>query len=140
MLLSRVLGVGLAFSVAGCTSVRSVPAAKLTAKQLPHVMSVTYPDNTTLVVMDPELSADTLKGIRWGTQDSVAIPLQSVETVQAKVPDHKKTLLLAGVVGLGVASTVYVVLGATGNANASDQHCFGDEAVKHPEEFPECGN
>jgi hypothetical protein len=141
MLLSRFVGMGFALGATACTSIRPVAPAKLTTKALPHVMSVTYPDNTTLVVTDPQLSADTLKGLRWGTQDPVAIPLDSLQTVEAKVPDHTKTWLLAATVGLGVAVGTYVILGATGNAdNTFDQHCFGDEAMKHPDQYPECGS
>ncbi|HUL04297.1 MAG TPA: hypothetical protein VLV16_13840 [Gemmatimonadales bacterium] len=129
----------LALGTAACTSIRPVAPAKLSSKQLPQVVSVTYQDQTVLVVMDPELSADTLKGVRWGTQDSVAIPLASVQTVQAKVPDRTKTLVLVATVGLLTLSGVYVVLNKTGQPNASDTHCFGDEAMKHPDQYPECG-
>jgi len=91
--------------------------------------------------MEPELTADTLKGLRWGTQDSVKVPLDSVKTVDAKVRDNKKTLLLAATVGVLAVSAAYVVLAETGKAdNAYDAHCFGDEAIKHPDEFPECGS
>jgi len=134
------IGVCLVVGVAACTSVRTVPPAHLEAKQLPHVMSVTYPDKSIVVVMDPELSADTLRGLRWGTGDTVPIPSSSVEAAQAKVPDSKKTLLLAMVIGLGVASSMFIVLEKTGKQdNTYDAHCFGDEAMKHPDEYPECG-
>lgn len=139
MLLSRVAGVCLVLGTLACTSVRPVAPAKLTAKALPQVVSVTYPNQTVLVVMSPELSADTLRGLRWGTQDSVAIPLDSVQTVQAKVPDRTKTLLLAATVGLLALSSAYIVLNKTGEPNSTDNHCFGDEAMKHPDQYPECG-
>ena len=128
-------------AVAACTSIRPVPPTQLSAKQLPQVVSVTYPDNTVLVLMDPALRADTLRGLRWGTQESVAIPLDSLQTVQAKIPDYRKTFLLAATVGLLAASGAYVVLSKTGaQDNAYNNHCFGDEAIKHPDQYPECGS
>jgi len=133
------LGGALALSVAACTSIRHVPPAEISSKQLPEVVSVTYPDNTVLVVMAPALSADTLRGLRWGTQDSVAIPLDSVRTVQAKVSDPGKTMLLAGAVGLVVATGVYVIVSSTGMEDESLRACSGDAAQEHPEEFPQCG-
>ncbi|HTP29628.1 MAG TPA: hypothetical protein VMK12_28680 [Anaeromyxobacteraceae bacterium] len=140
MALNRVVGTGLVLGLAACTSIRAVPPKNLVAKQLPDVVSVTYPDKTVLVVMGPEVSADTLRGLRWGTQDSVVIPLDSLQTIQAKVPDHAKTALLATTLGLAVATTVYVVFSKTGKQNDSLDVCFGDEAMKHPDQYPQCGS
>jgi hypothetical protein len=132
--------VGAAIALAACTSVRPVEPAKLSSKQLPAVVSVTYPDQTVLVLMAPAITGDTLKGLRWGTQDSVAIPLASVQTVEAKVPDRTKTLLLAGTVGVLAAAGAYVFMAQTGEEDESLRACSGDAAQEHPEEFPQCQN
>ncbi|HUL04298.1 MAG TPA: hypothetical protein VLV16_13845 [Gemmatimonadales bacterium] len=113
--------------------------SKLVAKQLPHVVSVTYTDKTVLVLMEPELSADTLKGVRWGTQDSVAIPLDSVRTVDARVRDRTKTLLLAAAVGLVVVGGAYIASTKTGEEDVSLRVCSSNSAREHPDQYPQCG-
>ena len=113
--------------------------AKLVAKQLPRVVSVTYPDKTVLVVMGPELSADTLKGLRWGTQDSVAIPLDSVRTVDARVHDRTKTLLLVAAAGAVVVAGAYVASSQSGQEDLSLRVCSSNSAREHPDQYPQCG-
>jgi hypothetical protein len=130
----------LALVLVACHSVRPVEPAQLATKQLPPVVSVTYPDQTTLVLMEPSIKADTLRGLRWGTQDSVVIPLANVKTVDAKVSDPTKTLLLVGTVGLLTATGMFVLLSETGEEDASLRDCSGDAAAEHPEEFPQCQN
>jgi hypothetical protein len=116
-----------------------VTPSKLVAKQLPRVVSVTYTDKTVLVVMGPELSADTLKGLRWGTQDSVAIPLDSVRTVDARVRDRTKTLLLAAAAGLVVVAGAYIASSTPGVEDLSLRVCSTNSAREHPDQYPQCG-
>src|SRR5262245_53540088 len=135
---SRIANVCLVLGAAACTSVRPVEPSKLVASQLPPVVSVTYPDKTVLVVMRPALSADTLKGLRWGTEDSVAIPLDSVRTVDARVRDRTKTLLLAAAAGLVVAAGAYIVSGSPGQEDLSLRVCSSNPAREHPDQYPQC--
>ena len=139
MKLSRVVCICIALGSAVCTSVRPVRPADLASKQLPHVVSVTYPDHTVLVLMDPELSADTLRGVRWGTQDSVAVPLDSVQTVDAKVHDRTKTLLLVAAVGGLAIAGVYIATSSPGQEDLSLRDCASYYAQTHPDEYPQCG-
>jgi hypothetical protein len=139
MRLSPVFAVCVALGSAACTTVRPVRPANLESKQLPHVVSVTYPDHSVVVLMDPALSADTLRGVRWGTQDSVAVPLDSVQTVDAKVHDRTKTFLLVATVGVLAVSGVYVMTSGTGTEDLSLRQCSSEYALKHPDEFPQCG-
>jgi hypothetical protein len=89
--------------------------------------------------MDPALSADTLRGLRWGTQDSVAVPLDSVQTVEAKVHDRTKTLLLVGAVGaLTIGGVYYLLSSSPGMEDLSLRDCVSLEASRHPEEYPQC--
>ena len=129
----------LALGAAACTRVRPVAPSKLVAKQLPRVVSVTYPDKTVLVIMGPELSADTLKGLRWGTQDSVAVPLDSIQTVDARVQDRTKTLLLAGAAVLAVAAGAYIASSNPGEEDISLRVCSSNSAREHPDQYPQCG-
>jgi len=140
MRLSRVVAVGMALGSTACTTVRPVRPANLASKQLPRVVSVTYPDHSVLVLMDPALSADTLRGLRWGTQDSVAVPLDSVQTVEARVHDRTKTILLVAALGALTVSGVYLMTsGAPGTEDLSLRDCSSAYAIKHPDEFPQCG-
>jgi hypothetical protein len=129
----------MALGSAACTSVRPVRPANLASKELPQVVSVTYPDHSVLVLMNPALSADTLRGLRWGTQDSVAVPLDSVQTVEAKVHDPTKTLLLVAALGALTLSGVYLLSSAPGQEDLSLRDCSSAYAMKHPDEYPQCG-
>jgi hypothetical protein len=50
-----------------------------------------------------------LKGIWQGTLRSVAIPLTEIRDVRAKVPDHLKTALFVGTLGVAAVSAVYFI-------------------------------
>lgn len=139
MKLSSVVCICIALGTAACTTVRQVRPADLPSKHLPEVISVTYPDNSVLVLTDPTLTADTLRGLRWGTQDPVAVPLDSVQVVEAKVHDRTKTLLLAAVVGAVVVSGIYFVSSSPGMEDLSLRDCSSLAAARHPEEYPQCG-
>jgi hypothetical protein len=129
----------MALGGVACTSVRPVAPAKLSPKSLPPVVSVTYPDQSVLVVTGPALHADTLKGLRWGTQDSVVIPLDSVRTVDARVPDRTKTLLMVAAAGAVVVAGVYVASAQPGAEDLSLRECATYHARERPDLYPQCG-
>ena len=139
MVLSRVAGVCMALGTVACTTVRPVAPAQLASKSLPQVVTVTYPDQTVLVVTGPELQADTLKGLRWGTQDSVAIPLDSIRTVDARVRDRTKTFLLVAAAGMVVVAGAYVASSKPGAEDLSLRECSSYSAREHPDLYPQCG-
>ncbi len=94
---------------AGCTSLRPVPPAEYLTKNSPDLVWVTYPNRVVVPVAQPEVAGDTLKGMRPGTSQPVAIPLAQVSSVQAKTPDGTKTIFFATALGAGAVSAVYLI-------------------------------
>lgn len=118
-----------------CTSVRSVQPVTYLEANAPPVVWVTYGDNAAVPVGDPEIKRDTLRGTLQGAR--VKIPLSEIRSVQAKVPNHTKTALLATTLGVAVVSSMYFAFLSNGAGSASVD-CTGDEVTKHPDEHPEC--
>jgi hypothetical protein len=139
MVLNRVVLAALLLGIAGssgCTSVRHVQPAEYLETHSPQVVWVTYANNTVVLVADPEVRRDTLRGTLQGAK--VKIPLSEIQSVQAKVRDHTKTAILATTVGVAIVSSMYVGFVGKGSANKTSIDCFGDEVAKHPDEHPEC--
>jgi hypothetical protein len=139
MVLNRVVLVPLLLGIAGsggCTSVRHVQPAEYLENHTPPVVWVTYANNTVVLVADPEVRRDTLRGMLQGAR--VKIPLSEIQSVQAKVRDHTKTAILATTLGVAVVSSMYVGFLGKGSGKASGVDCTGDEVTKHPGEHPEC--
>lgn len=132
--LSQIAMVGL-LGVAACTSIRSVPPKDYLENNAPPVVWVTYADNTMVPVTDAVIKRDTLRGLLQGV--GVKIPLADVRSVQARVPNHTKTLLLATGVGVATVSAMYFAFLSKGSGGATVD-CTGDEVTKHPDEHPEC--
>lgn len=109
MLRVAVLGLVLVVTVVGgCTSVRQVqPAAlALSAANAPAVVWVTDTSNTVTPVADPVIRRDTLRGKLNGAR--VRIPMSEIRTLQARLPNHGRTALLAITLGVAAVSAVYV--------------------------------
>ncbi len=110
MALNRVVLFGAFLAVAGagaCTTVRHLEPAALGADDGPRIVWVTRTNNTVVQVLDPTIKRDTLRGKLNG--ERVRIPLSDVQSVRAKVPDHRKTVLLVTALGVAAVSTVYVM-------------------------------
>jgi hypothetical protein len=140
MVLNRVVLAGLLLGVAGsagCTSVQHIQPTEYLENHTPQVVWVTYANNTVVLVANPEVRRDTLRGLLQG--ERVKIPLSEIHGVQAKVRDHTKTAILATTLGVAVLSTMYVGFIGKGSGKAGID-CTGDEVTKHPEEHPECGS
>lgn len=139
MVLNRVVRAALLLGIAassGCTSVRHIQPAEYLEAHAPQVVWVTYANNTVVLVADPEVRRDTLRGLLQGAR--VKIPLSEIQSVQAKVRDHTKTAILATTVGVAVVSSMYVGFIGKGSAKGTTIDCTGDEVTKHPDEHPEC--
>ena len=73
------------------------------------------------------------------SRERVKIPLREIQSVQAKIPDHRKTALLATTLGVATLSTMYYFfISKAGSGSTLD--CTQDEITKHPALYPECGN
>jgi hypothetical protein len=114
VLVSLVLGV---LFVGACTTVRRVQPAAYLAEKNPEVVWVTYTNNTVILVAEPVIIRDTLRGKGPVRHERVKIPLSEVQSVQAKVADHTKTALL--VTALGVAAITSVYFGLVANAGTA---------------------
>jgi hypothetical protein len=141
MVLNRATMAALVLGVAGvaaCTTVRRVQPAAYFAGNSPEVVWVTYANNTVVSVVQPEMAGDTLRGMRQGTQQPVAIPLGEIQSVQARMPSAKRTIILVSALGVAFASSVYFMwISKAGNGdNRSD--CLGEHAMENPEDHPEC--
>ena len=109
-------------SAGACTSLRRVPA-EFISQNVPAVVWVTHSDSTVVPVAQPAIARDTLKGMLQGTQEPVAIPMDDVRTVKARIPDRRKTVLLV-VSGLsGFAASVYALWISKAGPNSSGIDC-----------------
>src|SRR2546422_6583728 len=96
MVHNRVPLTSLLCAVAGgvaCTTVRPVQPAKFFAVNSPDVVWVTEANNAVVAVADAQITGDTLKGGRRGTQGSLAIPLGQGRSGPAKGPGRTETLI-----------------------------------------------
>jgi len=133
MSLGRVAGAALFVGVAACTTVRSVQPAPYFAVNSPEVVWVTYTNKTVVTVAQPEIAGDTLKGMRQGTQQAVAIPLDQVRSVQARTPDAKKTALLVTGALTGFVASVYMLWISKSGSKTGGISCgFNEDAIAIP--------
>jgi len=134
MVHNRIPLTSLLCAVAGgvaCTTVRPVQPAKFFAVNSPDVVWVTEANNAVVAVADAQITGDTLKGVRRGTQESLAIPLDQVRSVQAKVPDRTKTLILVTGALAGFGATVYALWISKAGDNTGGVDC-GVDPDGHP--------
>jgi len=100
---SRLGFLGVLLAVAACTSVRPVHPVVYIPAHSPPTVWVTYTDNSFVPVDQPHMVGDTLKGLWQGLAEPLAIPLNQIQSVQAKQPDYERTVILfstlAAVVG-----------------------------------------
>ena len=136
MVLSRVAFAGLLVGVTGvvgCTTVRRVQPDKFFATNSPDVVWVTYTNNAVVPVAQPDLAGDTLRGMRQGTQEPVAIPLDQVRSVQAKLPDRTKTIILVTGGLTGFVASVYVLwISKTGPKTDGTNCGYNEDAIAIP--------
>ena len=136
MVLTRVALASLLVGVTGvvaCTTVRRVPAGTFFATNSPDVVWVTYTNNTVIPVAQPELAGDTLRGMRQGTQHPIAIPLDQVRSVQAKVPDATKTALVVTGALVGFVASVYTLWISKAGSKTGGVNCgYNEDAIAIP--------
>jgi hypothetical protein len=127
MALNRIALVGIVLGVAGvsaCTSIRRVQPTEYLADNAPHLVWVTYGDNSIVPLADPEIRRDTLRGLLEGKRERVKIPLGQVRSVEAKVPNHTKTALLLGGLGVAAVSSVYFLLISQAGSNGVGESVY----------------
>ena len=119
MALNRVPLAGLLLAVAGCMSVKAVQPAEYIPEHSPAVVWVTQTNKTVVPVAQPRIVGDSLKGTWQGLQEPVAISLKEIETVQAKMPSSKRTILLFSSLGVISTAVIYTILTAGNSGNNS---------------------
>lgn len=124
MKLNRITLAGLLVAVAGCKAVVSVQPAEFIPQHSPDVVWVTYTDNSYVPVAQPRIVGDSLKGTWVGLQEPVSISLKEIQTVQAKVPSPKRTIILF--TSLGVVSTAVVYTLFTAGTSGKPSGCGFD--------------
>jgi hypothetical protein len=136
MVLNRVALASLLVGITGavaCTTVRRVQADTFLATNSPDVVWVTYTNSTVVPVTQPEIAGDTLRGMRQGTQHPVAIPLDQVRSVQAKVPDATKTAILVTGALVGFVASVYTVWISKAGSKTGGTNCgYNEDAIAIP--------
>jgi hypothetical protein len=130
-----VVGVGV---IGGCRSVRPVQPAEYFEQNSPAVVWVTYADNSVVLVADPEIRRDTLRGMLQGAR--VKIPLSEIQSVRTSVLDRTKTAVLLTTLGVAAASSVYLMWISKSGPEGIILDCANDAVEEHPEEHPECLN
>ena len=111
---------GLLLAVAGCMSVRSVQPAQYIPAHHPLIVWVTYNDDSYVPVAQPHIVGDSLQGTWQGLQEPISIPLNHIQTVQARMPDHKRTVIFFTTMALVSGAVAYTVAtaGNGGKPNA----------------------
>ncbi len=102
-----------------CTTVAPVrrPAQFIVAKA-PHVVWVTTTNNNQVSLLSPRVRADTLGGLAEGAH-YVEMPLSTVQSMRARQPAPRRTLLLMGGVTLAVAALAVSVSRGTGGPSTA---------------------
>lgn len=112
MALNRFPLVGLLLAVAGCMTVQKVQPAAYIPLHRPAVVWVTTNDHAFVPVSEPHIVGDSLEGTWVGLQEPVAISLSEIQSVQARMPSPKRTIMLVGTLGVISSAVVYTLLTA----------------------------
>jgi len=104
----RIASAGLLLAVGACTSVKSVQPAAFIPQHSPPVVWVTYTDNSFVPVAQPHMVGDTLRGTWLGLNEPLTIPLDEIQSVQARLPDHARTVILFTTLVVVTGGTAYL--------------------------------
>ena len=105
-----------------CTTVATVRRpAQFIASKAPEIVWVTTTDNSQVVLLSPRVRADTLGGLAEGVH-YVEMPLSTVQSMRARQPAPRRTLLLVGGVTLAVAELA--VEASSGRGPSSSAACI----------------
>src|SRR6266568_4075569 len=79
-----------------CTTIATVrQPAQFIASKVPQIVWVTKTDNNEVALLSPRVRADTLGGLAGGLH-YVEMPLSTVQSMRARQPAPRRTLLLMG--------------------------------------------
>ena len=129
MMLHRIAVAGLFLIVSACTAVREVQPAQFIPQHGPALVWVTTTSSALVAVASPRIDGDTLRGMWAGSQRPVAIPLNGVQSMQAKAPSNVRTAILVGTLGLVAGGTIWSMTqknsgpAGTGCADSMTEEC-----------------
>lgn len=132
---SLLVGVGV---IGACRTVKRIEPAQYLDENSPQLVWVTYTNNTVVLVADPEIRRDTLRGLLQGAR--VRIPMVEIQSIRAKVLDPTKTAILLSAMGVAAASSMYFMFISKSGPEGITIDCANDAVEEHPEEHPECQN
>src|SRR2546428_12450894 len=127
MILSRVAPVGCLLPVAACPALREGQPAQFIPQHTPALVWVTTTYSAVVPVAQPQIDGDTLRGTWAGTQKPLAIPLQGIQSVQARTPARVQTIVAFATVGLVVGSTIWALVHAGSSLPRSEELRVGKE-------------
>ena len=105
-----------------CTTVATVRRpAQFIASKAPTIVWVTTTDDSQVVLLSPRVRADTLGGLAEGVH-YVEMPLSTVQSMRARQPAPRRTLLLVGGITLAVAELA--VEASSGRGPSSSAACI----------------
>lgn len=123
MPLNRIASAGLLLAVGACTSVKPVQPAEFIPQHNPAVVWVTYTDQSYVPVAQPHVVGDTLKGVWQGLNEPLTIPFNEIQTVQARQPSPKRTIMLFTTLGVVGGAVIYTYITA-GNGGKPALYCL----------------
>jgi len=126
MMLSRVAAAGWLLAAAACTALREVQPAQFIPQHSPALVWVTTTYSAVVPVAQPRIEGDTLRGTWAGTEKPFAIPLQVIQSVQARTPARAQTVIMFATVGLVVGSTIWALAHAGSSLPADDCYRWSD--------------
>ena len=132
---SLLVGVGV---IGACRTVKRIEPTQYLEENSPQLVWVTYTNNTVVLVADPEIRRDTLRGLLQGAR--VRIPMVEIQSVRARVLDPTKTAVLLGAMGVAAVSAMYFMFISKSGPDGITIDCANDAVEEHPEEHPECQN
>ena len=128
---SSIANAVLLLALGACTSLRRVQPAQFFATNSPDVVWVTYTNSAVVLVAEPEIPGDTLRGMRRGTLKPVAIPLGEVRSVQARTHDPMKTAIFVTGLGAALVGGVYFIWVVQAGPNQSGVNCGFFETARN---------
>jgi hypothetical protein len=95
--------IALCAAGAACHTVRTVGAEEMQTTRRPEQVWVTMPDQSTLLVQQPEVRGDTLVGMVYG--EPARVSLSEAVSIRARQPAPERTIALALVSGAALLGT-----------------------------------
>jgi hypothetical protein len=135
--LTRPVALGALVVLGACSSMQRVPVNYIN-DQKPEVVHLANSYGIVTTLEHPTLSGDTVRGVAWGQNDSVAVPLEQVESISTvRFSTGRTVALVTGATGV----TALMVWAMFGQSSGSNENWECDWGLKDPlnGNGPTCG-